>query len=115
MNPHVQRKQRWMELEELAKAHFISLLINEHIPEDEAQRIISGIIIGSQRPRKTLTFKVSLLPPREHEIEFTASGYPIDNHWDTKDLCVLEVDAETAQITITILNEMPWLRQDMLK
>ncbi|MFZ6709502.1 hypothetical protein [Undibacterium sp. TC9W] len=114
MNPHVQRKQRWVELEELAKAHFISLLSNEQIPEDEAQRVISGVLIGLQRPRKTLTLKVSLLPPRKQEIELTASGYPIDNHWDTKVLCLLEVDAETAQISVTIVNEMPWLRQDML-
>ena len=114
MNPHVQRKRRWEELEELAKAHFSSLLSNEKIPEDEAQRIISGVIIGSQRPRKTLILKISLLPPG-NEIALSASGCPLDNHWDTKELCLLEVDADTAEITVTIVNEMPWLRQDMLK
>jgi len=58
---------------------------------------------------------VFLLPPLRTDEELSVNGFPLDNHWDTKALCLLEVDAETAEITVNIVNEMPWLRQDMLK
>lgn len=88
------------------------MLSDEKIPQDEAQRVISGVLIGSQRPRKSLTLNFAA---RKHEIELSDIGYPIDNYWDTKDLCILDVNAETTEVTVTIVNEMPWLRQDMLK
>lgn|GEM_PF-1146713 len=115
MNPHVQRKHRLQELEGIAWAHFIHLLENEQIPEDDAKRITVGVLGGPRKIRKSLTVKVSLLPPPKPEEEMSVNGYPIDNHWDTKPLCLQEIDIETAAVTVTIVNEMPWLRQDMSK
>ncbi|PXX33737.1 hypothetical protein [Undibacterium pigrum] len=88
------------------------MLSDENIPQEEAQCVISAVLIRSQRPGKNLTLNFAA---RKYEIKLSDSGYPIDNHWDTKDLCILELNAETTEITVTIVNEMPWLRQDMLK
>ncbi|MDP1978959.1 hypothetical protein [Undibacterium sp.] len=115
MNPHVERKRRWQELEELAWAHFKHLLGENQIPAEEAERITSGVIINPGKPRNSVTLKVSLLPPAKPEEEMCVNGIPIDNHWDTKPLCIVEVDAATEEVTVTIHNEMPWLRHDMLK
>ncbi len=112
MNPHVRRKLYLEELKEIARLYFIRLLGDESIPEDEADRIVAGEL-GGGRASKCLTIKISLLPSGEPQIG--DNGYLIDNHWDTKDLCRLEIDKETAKITVTIINEMPWLRHDMLK
>lgn len=112
MNPHVQRKLYLEELQKKARVHFLRLIENKQIPEDEARRIISGVHIARGRSAKSVTLVVSLLPSKGPKIN--ESGYPIDNHWDTKDLCRLEIDKETAKITVTIINEMPWLRHDML-
>ncbi|MFZ3003959.1 MAG: hypothetical protein WA071_26840 [Undibacterium umbellatum] len=58
---------------------------------------------------------VFLLPPLRTDEELSVNGFPLDNHWDTKPLCMVEVDAATEEVKVTILNEMPWLRHDMLK
>jgi hypothetical protein len=49
-----------------------------------------------------------LPPPRQID----AAEMFIDGYLDNKQLCTLEVDEDTEQVTVTIINEMPWLRLD---
>jgi len=99
------KKQTEDRLLEIARQRFGELLEDNSVPEDD----IARLVIGTIKLKKSLMVRIDLLPlPRQID----AAEMLIDSYLDNKQLCTLEVDEETEQVTVTIINEMPWLRLD---
>ena len=93
---------------ELARQRFITLVVGDY-PEDTARRLSVGIVIPRGRSKSTTIVKVSLLPPPLPE-PLTAEGYLIDHYRGAVDLCLLNVNAATEEVEVTILHDVPWLK-----
>jgi hypothetical protein len=91
-------------LEKLAWERFLEIIGSNEVPLGDAD----NLVVGTIKKDDLLILKVSLTSGK---IEISENGFPVDNHWDTKNLCEIAIHSETEEISVTIVNEMPWLQR----
>ena len=96
------KKEVEKRLEEVARLRFRELLEGRSIPEGDAARLIKTVMVQD----RTLVAKISILPEVQ---DYALDRPPVDNHEDTMPLCILNVNQDTENVIVTIVNEMPWL------